>query len=65
MRYVVWCTGGKLKDDALAAFEELFQSATEKFGYGYALAWGVGQCLRSLPHAIWAFLMKLIDSMFK
>lgn len=63
MRYVVWCSGGKFKDDALVAFEELFQSAVEKFGYRYALLWGTGQCLRSFPRAVWALIVKLIGSM--
>lgn len=63
MRYIVWCSGGKLKDNALEAFEELFQSAVEKFGYRHALVWGLSQCLRSFPRAIWAFLIKLAGSM--
>ncbi len=62
MRFVIWFSGGRLKDDALEAFDELFQSAVEKFGYRYALAWGASQCIRSLPRALWWLLVRLIGS---
>jgi hypothetical protein len=62
MRFVIWCSGGKLKDDALEAFDELFRSAAEKFGYRYALVWGASQCIRSFPRALWSLLIKLFGS---
>lgn len=64
MRFVVWCSCGEFKDDGLEAFEDLFRSAVEKFGYRHAFLWGVGQCLRSFPRAIWAFLFRLLGSIF-
>jgi hypothetical protein len=60
MRYVIWCSGGSLKNDALDTFDELFKSATEKFGYRHALLWGFSQCLRSFPRALWALIIKLL-----
>lgn len=63
MRLVVWYSGGDLKDDALQTFDELFQSAVEKFGYRHALVWGASQCLRSFPRAIWVAIIKLLGSL--
>jgi hypothetical protein len=60
MRYAAWCSGGDHKDDALTAFDELFKSATEKFGYRHAFLWGLSQCLRSCPRALWSMILKLI-----
>ncbi|MET1112199.1 MAG: hypothetical protein ABWX67_11795 [Allosphingosinicella sp.] len=63
MRYAIWCSGGEFKDDALQAFDGLFRSAVEKFGYRHALVWGASQCLRSLPRALWALLIRLAGSL--
>jgi hypothetical protein len=64
MRFTAWAAGGAFKDDALNAFDELFRSAVSKFGYRYALLWGLSQCLRNVPRAIWDFFIRLARSFF-
>ncbi|WP_294302747.1 hypothetical protein [uncultured Sphingomonas sp.] len=59
MQYLIWSSFG---EDALITFEENFERAVSRFGYKAAWIWGLRQCLRIVPHKLWALILKIAGS---